>query len=308
MNTLLLIDGNAIMHRAFHALPPMTSQSGVPTNMTYGFFMIIHRVISDFRPTHLIVCFDTPKPTFRQELLKEYQAHRPHAADEFKVQIPYIRQLLDSAGIMRMEKDRYEADDVIGSLATTFNSPDTRIYILTGDKDIMQLVNKNTAVISPQMGINGTTLYTPEAVKQKLGVNPEQIPDYKALAGDPSDNYKGVKGIGPKTASRLIQEYGSVENLLEKLNDMKDEKLRANLEAHREVIVLTKRIATIVKDIDFSNTLEQYSFSSFKPEMKEELMKLQLYALVKKIFPNDKPINPKIEKKEPEKEPQLGLF
>lgn len=308
MNTLLLIDGNAIMHRAFHALPPMTSQNGTPTNMTHGFFMIIHRVITEFRPNFLIVCFDTPKPTFRQELLKEYQAQRPHAPDEFKVQIPYIRELLDEAGIVRMEKDGYEADDVIGSLATTFKNKDINIYILTGDKDIMQLVNDHTAVVSPQMGLQGTTVYTPDAVQKKLGVRPEQIPDYKALAGDPSDNYKGVKGVGPKTASRLIQEYGTVENLLEKLDSMKDEKLRKNLEAHREVIILTKRIATIVKDIDFSKSLDQYAFTSFKTEMKEGLMKLQLNSLIKRIFPQEKIVIKKEEKKPHNPEPQLGLF
>lgn len=308
MDTLLLIDGNAIMHRAFHALPPMTSQNGTPTNMTYGFFMIIHRVISDFRPNHLIVCFDTPKPTFRQKLLPEYQAQRPHAPDEFKVQIPYIRELLDAAGIIRIEKDGYEADDVIGSLATTFKDENIKIFILTGDKDIMQLVNKKTSVISPQMGINGTTMYTPDEVLKKLGVHPQQIPDYKALAGDPSDNYKGVKGIGPKTASRLIQEYVSVENLLKSLDTIKDEKLRNNLEAHREVIILTKKIATIVKDIDFSKSLKQYAFTSFKKEMREELMKLQLNALIKRIFPAEKLSVQKEEKKEANKEPQLGLF
>ena len=141
MKTLLLIDGNAIMHRAYHALPPLTSKNGTPTNMIYGFFMMLHKVVTDFHPDYLVVCFDTPKQTFRQEMMKEYQAQRPQMADNFKIQIPYVRDLLDKAGVARMEKDGYEADDVIGSIATQFKSKDTKVYILTGDKDIMQLLS-----------------------------------------------------------------------------------------------------------------------------------------------------------------------
>jgi DNA polymerase-1 len=307
MKTLLLIDGNAIMHRAFHALPPMNSNDGTPTNMTYGFFTIISKVISDIKPDYLIVCFDTPKPTFRQELLEEYQAHRPHAPDEFKVQIPYIRSLLDAAGIARLEKDGFEADDVIGSLATRFKN-EAKIYILTGDKDIMQLVNGNITVITPQIGFSKSNLYTPDEVQKKLGVLPEQIPDYKALAGDPSDNYKGVKGVGPKTASELIRKFGTVENLLEKLSNVENEKLRLNLENHRDVITLTKKIATIVKDIDFTKTLEEYRFTTFKSDMKPKLMELQLYSLVKKFFPQELEVKPKKEKQPEKDDSQMGMF
>lgn len=309
MKTILLIDGNAIMHRAFHALPPMTNQDGIPTNMTHGFFMIIHKIISDFRPNYIAVCFDTPKKTFRQELLPEYQAQRPPSPDEFKIQIPYIMKLLDASGMVRVERDGFEADDVIGSLTTTFKKQNARILILTGDKDIMQLVDENTSVISPQHTINAIKLYTPEEVRNRLQVLPIQIPDYKALAGDPSDNYKGVPGVGPKTAARLIQQYGTVEELLNKISSVMDDKLRAKLEAHREDIVLTKKIATIVKDLDFSNSLDHYSFTSFNPKMKDELMKLQLFSVMKRFFPQETPV--RLKKEEPpkkEKEPQMGLF
>src|SRR3989338_6790315 len=284
MKTLLLIDGNAIMHRAYHALPPLTSQNGTPTNMIYGFFTMLHRVITDFRPHYLAVCFDTPKPTFRQELMKEYQAQRPHAADDFKVQIPYIMQLLDAAGISRMELDGYEADDVIGSITTKFKKEAINIYILTGDKDIMQLVDKNVSVISTQMGLTAVTLYTPEKVKDKLHVTPEQIPDYKALAGDPSDNYGGVKGIGPKNAEKLIKEYGSVENLAKHIDSIANDKLRLLLSENRDILTLTKKIATIVKDLHVEKSLDEFGFVSFKPEMKDSLQKLQLYSLIKRLF------------------------
>src|SRR3989338_7996711 len=158
MQTLLLIDGNAIMHRAYHALPPFKTKDGTPTNVIYGFFSMLHKGIIDFKPTHIVVCFDTPKPTFRNKMFKEYQAQRPQIGDDFIVQIPLLHEALKKAGVVFLAKDGYEADDLIGTLAT-ISKKNMQVYILTGDKDIMQLVNSHVKVVSPQTGMSSIKLY-----------------------------------------------------------------------------------------------------------------------------------------------------
>ncbi len=298
MKTLLLIDGNAIMHRAYHALPPLTSKNGTPTNMIYGFFMMLHKVVADFSPNYLVVCFDTPKKTFRQELMTEYQAQRPQMNEDFKIQIPIVRDLLDKAGVARMEMDGYEADDVIGSIVTKFKDTRLKTYILTGDKDIMQLVDENVSVISPKIGLSSILIYTPEEVKKKMLVEPHQIPDYKALSGDPSDNYKGIKGIGPKTAAKIIDSYHTIENLISKTEEIPDQKLKELIRINRENLILTKKIATIVKDIKVADTIDAYKFDTFKSELKNSLVNFQFNGLLKRFFP-ESIISPEI--KSPDK-------
>lgn len=307
MKTLLLIDGNAIMHRAYFALPPLNSDQGIPTNAIYGFFMMLHKATTDFNPDYVIVCFDTPKPTFRQDLFKEYRAQRPKAADDFKVQIPYIRQLIDEAGITRLEKEGFEADDVIGTLARKYENQDTKVLILTGDKDILQLVDDRVTVISPKVGISSISLYTPDEVTAKMGVKPDQIPDYKALAGDPSDNYKGVKGIGPKTASRLIHKFDTVENLFKRLDEVEDGRLKALLDQNRENIVLMKTLATLVTDIDLPGTLDDCIFHGYDNKIQPTLHQLQLYSLQSRLTGTKKLVEAK---KKPEKkdDSQIKLF
>lgn len=310
MKTLLLIDGNAIMHRAYHALPPLRSREGLPTNAIYGFFGMLHRAVLDFKPHYIAVCFDTPAQTFRQKLLVEYQAQRPQADAEFITQIPYIRDILEASGIHRVEKDGFEADDMIGTLTTKFKHKVDKVLILTGDKDIMQLVDKNVFVIAPQTGLSSITIYDEAAVEKKLSVKPGQIPDYKAFAGDPSDNYKGVKGIGPKTAVKLIEEFGSVENLIKHLSSIKDEKLRTKLEEHKDSLLLTKKIATIVKDVEVGEKLETYAFNGFQNEMKLMFEKLQLNSMLKRFFGTELPPPKKepVKKETDPKEPQPTLF
>src|SRR3989338_6753699 len=150
MNTLLLIDGNAIMHRAFHALPPFKTKDGIPTNVIYGFFSMLHKSIADFHPNFIVVCFDTPKPTFRNKLSKEYQAQRPKISDDFITQIPLVKEALDKAGVTHLEKDGFEADDLIGTITQKFKDNGIKVLILSGDRDIQQLVAKNVYVITPK--------------------------------------------------------------------------------------------------------------------------------------------------------------
>ncbi|MDO8741862.1 MAG: DNA polymerase I, partial [Candidatus Roizmanbacteria bacterium] len=159
MQTLLLIDGNAIMHRAYHALPPFKSADGTQTNVVYGYLSMLYKVVGDFKPDYLISCFDTPKPTFRNKLFKNYQIQRPKIDDDFIGQIPLVKQALDAAGINRIEKDCYEADDLIGTITRIFETNNFRVVILTGDKDIFQLITDNVFVAAPQLGLANIKIF-----------------------------------------------------------------------------------------------------------------------------------------------------
>lgn len=284
METLLLIDGNAIIHRGFYAIPTtFRTSDGTPTNAVYGFLAILHKSINDFHPDFVVICFDTPVPTFRKKLHVEYQAHRPKMADELKVQIPLIKEMIDKAGIVHIEKEGFEADDVIGTIVTKYKQSH-RILILTGDKDIMQLVNDNVFVISPQSGISSTKLYDKNEVKNKLGVLPYEIPDLKALMGDPSDNYHGAKGIGPKTAGDLLRQFGTIEHMLKHIDKIENKRVKQIVIDNKEHILLSKRLATIMCDVPIEIDVEKAKFTSFKEELKEFLDRMQIRSLTERIF------------------------
>lgn len=311
MKTLLLIDGHAIIHRAFHALPPLTNRDGTPTNAIYGFFTMLYKAINDFKPDYMVVCFDSPKPNFRKELYEGYQATRPTMVDDLKPQISLIKELLDKAHIKRIEKEGFEADDLIGTLATAGKKEDIKTLILTSDKDIMQLVNEKILVVSPLTGLSSIKLYTPEEVETKLDIKPEQIPDYKALSGDPSDNYPGAQGIGSKTAAKLLHQFSNVENLYAHINDIPNEKQKEILLSNKDNVMVFKKIATIVTDVPIDLTLDQTAFSGFHPEMKQKLQKLHLNTLLKRFFEEKKletPKPPKTETPPADNSSQIDLF
>ncbi len=308
MNTLLLIDGNAIMHRAFHALPSFKTKSGIPTNVIYGFFSMLHKTINDFHPTHIIVCFDTPKPTFRNKLFKEYQSHRPKIDDDFITQIPLLKVALEKSGILSIEKDGYEADDLIGTIAKKGEKAKMKVLILTGDRDILQLVNKHTFVIAPLIGLN-IKLYDEVETKNRMQVSPADIPDLKALMGDPSDNYPGAKGIGPKTAAHLIEQFQTIDNLLSNLAKVENEKTKKIIENEKPNILLSKKLATIVCDVPIEINLDKTQFIWFKNDLQEYFAELEIRTLSKRIFENKKQESkpPKKTVKEQDKN-QMGLF
>lgn len=284
MKTLLLIDAHAMIHRAYHALPELTNSDGIPTNAVYGFFLMLQKVLSEFQPTHLAVCFDTPKPTFRKELFKEYQAKRPPMESSLKTQIPLIKELLAKGGITCLEKPGFEADDVIGTLAEKHKTDFERVLILTGDRDLLQLTDTNVFVITPKKGVTNFDLYTPEAVVKKYGITADLIPDYKALAGDASDNYNTVKGIGPKTAVKLLTEFKTIEGLLKNVKDVDNDRWRTLIEENKDTITLFKKIATIVRDVDIDATNEELIFKGFEQEMKSQLLELNLNSLITKVY------------------------
>ncbi|KKP49791.1 MAG: polymerase protein [Candidatus Roizmanbacteria bacterium GW2011_GWA2_33_33] len=249
MKTLLLIDGNAIMHRAYHALPPFKAADGTPTNVVYGYLSMLNKVVTDFKPDYLISCFDTPKATFRNKLFKEYQSQRPKIDDDFIIQIPLVKQAVDAAGIERMEKDGFEADDLIGTITRIFETNKFRVVILTGDKDIFQLITDNVFVAAPQLGLANIKIFDRSEVEKKLDVSPNQIIEYKALVGDPSDNYPGASGIGPKTASKLIHQFGTVEQIYKDIDKVESEKVKEILKKEKDSVYLSKKLATRIFSI-----------------------------------------------------------
>lgn len=298
MKSLLLIDAHAMIHRAYHALPDtLTSKAGIPTNAIYGFFLIIQKVIADFQPSHVAICFDTPKPTFRKELFKEYQAKRPSLENTLSVQIPIIKELLSLGGIQCYEKPGFEADDVIGTLAEKYKPTFDSVLILTGDRDLLQLVDDKVFVITPKFGVNNFNLFTPTEVLNKFGVTPEHIPDYKALVGDASDNYNTAKGIGPKTALKLLSQFPTVEELVKNTDQLENEKWRAILDEYKETIILFKKIATIVRNVDVESDESKMEFTGFKQDMRTKLNELSLFTLQEKLF---KVIIKKVEQKKKE--------
>jgi len=314
VDILLIIDGNAIMHRAYHALPPFKTKSGIPTNVIYGFFGMLGKALEIFKPTHVAICFDTPKKTFRQKLLKEYQSQRPPLPDDFKQQIPLLQNLLDKAGLFREEQDGLEADDMIGTIAQKAKSRKIRTLILTGDKDIMQLVNNHVFVISPKFGLTEITLYDEDAVKAKLGVKPDMIPDYKALVGDPSDNYPGAKGIGPKTAIALLEKFGTVEDLLKNVDKLDEGRQKELIKENVDNIILSKKLSVIVQDADIEFDFDKAKFDGFPESLREELQKYEMKTLEARLFPpkDSRYKQQDIKKTQPAKKEknkdQIGLF
>jgi len=299
MKTLLLIDAHAMIHRAYHALPEtLRTKDGTPTNAIYGFFLMLQKTIIDFKPSHLAVCFDTPKQTFRKKLFKGYQAKRPPMDDLLKVQIPLIKDLLHKGGVSCLEKPGFEADDVIGTIAERLKAQFERVLIVTGDRDLLQLTDDIVFLVAPKRGVTNFDLFTPHEVLKKFGVMPEHIPDYKALAGDSSDNYNTAKGIGPKTAQKLLALHPRVEDLLENLQDVENLRWRETLAEYKDKILLFKKIATIVRDVDVNPPQSSLAFSGFRDGMQDDLRSLELFTLVQKLYAD---LDPKIQKPAPPK-------
>ncbi len=254
---LILFDGHALIHRAFHALPPLSvSKTGEPTGAVYGFVLMLLKVLQDYRPTHLAMAFDRPTPTFRHLEFEEYKAQRPKAPDELVRQIGRVRDVVKVFNIPIFELDGYEADDVLGTISRQATAEGIDTIIVTGDNDELQLVSERAKVLLPQRGFVDSALYGPAFVSEKYGIAPEQIPDLKGLKGDQSDNIPGVPGIGEKTAAKLIQQFGSVEGIFERIGEVTPDKLRENLIAHEAQARQSKKLATIVTDVPISFNLE----------------------------------------------------
>lgn len=247
---LVIFDGNAIMYRAFHALPPLTTKSGEPINAVYGLISMLINIVENLKPTHIIFCFDEKEKTFRNELLPTYQSQRPETPSELIPQFQKARDFLKSVNIPVYSKSGYEADDVIGTLATLLKMDE--VVIVTGDRDILQIVDdsKNIKLFMPIGGLSNGKIFAEKETVERMGVKPNQIPDYKALVGDPSDNYFGIAGIGPKTASSLLATYKTLDGIYEHISDI-SEKLKTKLLEGKESAYLSYKLATIVRDVPF---------------------------------------------------------
>jgi len=303
---LLLIDGNAIVHRAYHALPPLSAPDGTVVNALYGFLSMFFTVITDLKPEYIIVSFDISKPTHRQALYAGYQQGRPTLTDDLIAQFAMIHEALEKMNISIFEVEGYEADDVIGTIATqvarTNNSNKIETIVLTGDRDLLQLVNKTTKVLMPIVGVKETKLYDEAAVEEKFGVTPAQFIDYKALVGDASDGYPGVTGIGPKTASSLLQKYNTFEYMYEHMGEL-PQKIAEKLATDAEQAALAKKLAAIVTDVPVTCKIEKCRWRDF--DTNGAMKVFQIYgfdSLIRRFAPLFKDVN---ENKNGE---QLGLL
>ncbi|MEK7542498.1 MAG: DNA polymerase, partial [Patescibacteria group bacterium] len=261
--TLLIIDANSLIHRAYHALPPLSTAKGEMVNAVYGFFLVFFKVLKEFKPDYIAAAFDTPGPTEREKKFAAYKAKRAKAPDELYAQIPLVKEALAELGIPTYEKQGFEADDCIGTVAKLAGQrqvhPPMEIIIVSGDQDAFQLINEKTRVYTMRKGIQDTVLYDEKAVEKKFGgLKPAQIIDYKALRGDPSDNIPGVTGIGEKTAIELLNMFDSLEVLYAALESGEAEKkikprILQLLKDYKDQAFLSQQLATIEKNtpIDF---------------------------------------------------------
>ncbi|MBI5913195.1 DNA polymerase I [Candidatus Azambacteria bacterium] len=281
---LILIDGNALVHRAFHALPPL-SHEGEPTNAVYGFTSVLLKVLRELKPDYVIATFDLAAPTFRHEEFAEYKAHRPKTADDLVVQFPKVKDMVRAFDIPIFEKEGFEADDLIGTIALLAkqHTPRVKTIIITGDLDTLQLVDDDTEVYTLKKGISDTVVYDEKAVRERFGIAPSQMNDFKGLKGDPSDNIPGVPGVGEKTATQLLQEYGSLENIYENIGVM-PEKVRAKIEPFKDQAFFSKSLATIKRDVPIELDMEKAKFGGYdQAGIEETLRKYGFASLIPRL-------------------------
>ncbi|KYG36316.1 DNA polymerase I [Priestia endophytica] len=263
---LVLVDGNSIAYRAFFALPLLSNDKGIHTNAIYGFTTILTRILEEEKPTHMLVAFDAGKTTFRHKTFTEYKGGRQKTPPELSEQFSFIRELLDVYGISRYELTNYEADDIIGTLSLIAEKEDFEVKVITGDKDLLQLVSPKTTVAITKKGITEVDAFTPEKMDETYGISSNQIIDMKGLMGDKSDNIPGVEGIGEKTALKLLKEFGSVEEVLNSIDQISGKKMKERLEENKETALMSKELATIMRDSPIEISLAETEYKGYDKE------------------------------------------
>ena len=313
---LVVIDGHAILHRAYHALPPLTAPDGTVVNAVYGFASMLLRVIHDLKPEYLIVAFDHAKPTFRKKLFKEYQAQRPEMEKTLISQIDLVKRMVDLMGISVYGLDGYEADDVIGTISTAAGNQklgdcQLETIIVTGDRDILQLVNNKVKVYLPVKGISESKMYGISEVEEKFGIKPSQIADFKALVGDTADNYPGVAGIGPKTAVDLLHKFKTVEEVYRNLNSIEG-KVKEKLIQDKENAFMSKKLATIVCDVPIEIDLAGSKLASLeKPGVINFFEEMEFRSMIPRLSSGKEGallMSQKAAKKKQDNSKQTSLF
>lgn len=263
--TIAVVDGNSLLHRGFHALPEtMTAPDGRPTNAAFGFISMLTKMLSDLRPHGVVVAFDAGMPAFRRNALEQYKVHRPPTADSLKQQFPMVRELLDAMAIPVVCIDGWEGDDILGTLAREGERRDLEVLLVTGDRDAFQLVSEHVKVVTTRKGLTDIAVYGPDEVEQRYGITAAQVPDYLGLKGDTSDNIPGVPGIGEKTAAKLLQQYGTLEEVLAHAAEIGG-RAGANLAEHAEAAIASRTVATIACDVPIELDLEHVELGGYDP-------------------------------------------
>lgn len=286
---LIVIDSNALLHRAFHALPPLSNSSGQETGATYGFLTTLFKAIKDLNPNYIVACFDTKAKTFRHEQFVDYKAQRPATPSGIISQILITKEVLDTFKIPVFAKDGFEADDLIATICklTQSQDKDFKIYILTGDLDNLQLVNEKVRVYTLGKGIKDTVIYDTAKVIERFGVRPDQMVDFKALTGDPSDNVPGVEGVGKKTAAAIIQKYGTINNLYQELSTdtaVLKPKVKEALKLNKETAMMSLKLVKMKEDVDINFKVQDCEFKNFDKNKVEEIFKkLEFNSLISRI-------------------------
>jgi DNA polymerase-1 len=297
MDTLIIIDGNSVVHRAYHALPELTAKGKGMVNAVYGFLLVFLKAINDFKPDYIAVCFDTKPPTFRHKKFGEYKAGRKKAPQDLYDQIPMIKEILTAMDVAIFEKPGFEADDLIGTIANKAPQkqavPEIQTIIVSSDFDVFQLANNNTKVYNLLKGVKQGEVFDANKIKEKFGISPEQIVDFKALAGDASDNIPGATGIGKTTATKLIQEYESVEKLYKALEsgdawDMK-QRTKELLLVNKEQVLLSYELAKIDRTVDIDLDIKKCSWrapgsdANTMSRVTQKLDEFQFYTLKNRL-------------------------
>ncbi|OGP14593.1 MAG: DNA polymerase I [Deltaproteobacteria bacterium GWA2_54_12] len=281
--SFFIIDGSSVMYRAFHAVPAsFTTSKGMPTNAVYGFTQTLRKILNDFKPEYVAIAFDVKGPSFRHKLMAEYKAERPPMPDLLSVQVPFIKKMVAAFNIPAVEMPAFEADDVIATLVKKCGGEGLKIAIITGDKDMYQLVDEDTVILDYLTGKE----YRPPDVKEKYGVEPTQIRDLLALAGDSSDGIPGVPGIGVKTAAKLLAEYESLEGIYSNIENITKPKLKESLKVSRDTAFLSRELATLHPDVPVECGLEglRYTGPDFH-ELERLLNELEFRKLIKEMVP-----------------------
>ncbi|MCV6967042.1 DNA polymerase I [Mycobacterium intermedium] len=293
----MLLDGNSLAFRAFYALPAenFKTRGGLTTNAVYGFTAMLINLLRDEAPTHIAAAFDVSRQTFRSERYPEYKANRSSTPDEFHGQIDITKEVLNALGITVLSEPGFEADDIIATLATQAENEGYRVLVVTGDRDALQLVSDDVTVLYPRKGVSELTRFTPEAVVEKYGLTPRQYPDFAALRGDPSDNLPGIPGVGEKTASKWIIEYGSLQSLVDNVDSVRG-KVGDALRAHVANVVLNRDLTELVKDVPLAQTPDTLRLQPWDRDQIHRLFDdLEFRVLRDRLFDTLAAVEPEVE-------------
>jgi DNA polymerase-1 len=286
MTRLMLLDSNGLIYRGYHALPPLTTSRGELVNAVFGFCSILLRGIQDVQPEYVAACFDLPGPTFRHEQFAEYKATRQPMPDDLRSQFPKVREVVAALRIPVYEMEGYEADDVIGTITRDLDRRGIDTTVVTGDLDMLQIVTDRTRLMTTRQGVDATVYYTPDKIWERFELRPDQMIDYKALKGDPTDNIPGIPGVGEKTAAQLIGLFGSLEGLYERLAEVKKESLRSKLEEAREQVFQSRELARIVRDLPIEFDLEKARLSDYdRAEVVRLFREFEFRTLIDRLPP-----------------------